>query len=724
MIDHQLKKRSKWVQLILLTGMVILIARLGYIQVFQSKSWTQAAQAIWREDDKIPAVRGTIYDRNGKELAYTTVAYDVQADSTYMKAARIEAEKAKSKDDKDLDPGRGDPRIYAQMLAPLLKISEQELYEKLTQKDLIGIPLKNKVDADTAKKIENLKLKGVFLTPTTTRHYPNGSLAAHVLGFVANGQGAAGIELQYNQVLNGKDGERKFLRDSRGNPLPYEPEQVIQAVDGKDVWLTIDETIQHYAEDALDHLVEKYKPRHASIVVADPNTGEILALANRPTFDPNKFGQYEQSVLDNNRAVNAAFEPGSTFKIVTMTAALNEQKISLNDTFPSGHIIVNGQRINDWNYKGWGTITYRQGMEHSSNVGMVYLGQKLGKEKLFDYIYKFGFNQKTGIDLPGEGNPVLFDPKKMSDLDLAVTSFGQGNAVTPMQQVAAVSAVANGGNVMRPFVMKEVRDPKTEATIQEQKPHVISQVATPEVMSTMRDVMVDVVNSDESKAGYIAGYRIAGKTGTAQILKPTGGYEPDRNIGSFIGFAPADKPKVLVYVTVDSPKSDIQFGNVVATPYAKEVFANVLPYLGIKPEGDKQQQPVQQAANKYANVPNWKGMTRAQAYEAAKNNQLALQILGTGETISSQWPHSGSKLPVGSSVILMTGQTKDANGNVQVPDLRGKSLRETIEILSMLDLGMDPDGTGVVIGQEQNPGSIVPAGTKIKVTLGAGPSRE
>lgn len=721
MIDHQLKKRSKWIQLTLLAGMAVLIARLGYIQIFNSQSWTQAAQAIWREDDKIPAVRGTIYDRNGKELAYTTVAYDVQADRTYMDAARKEFELAKNKDDKDLDPGKGDPRTYAQMLAPLLNMPEQELYEKLTQKDLIGIPLKNKVDADTAKKIENLKLKAIFLRPTTTRHYPNGTLAAHVLGFVANDRGAAGIELQYNDILTGKDGERKFLRDSRGNPLPYEPEQVTPAIDGKDIWLTIDETIQHYAEDALNHLVEKYKPKHASIVVADPNTGEILALANRPTFDPNKFGQYEQSVLDNNRAVNVAFEPGSTFKIVTMTAALNEKKVNLNDTFPSGQIMVNGQRIHDWNYKGWGTITFRQGMEHSSNVGMVILGQKLGKEKLFDYIYKFGFNQKTGIDLPGEGNSVLFDPKKMSDLDLAVTSFGQGNAVTPMQQVAAVSAVANGGNVMRPFVMKEIRDPKTEATILEQKPHVISQVATPEVMATMRDVMVDVVNSDETKAGYIEGYRIAGKTGTAQILKPTGGYEKDRNIGSFIGFAPADKPKVLVYVTVDSPNSDIQFGNVVATPYAKEVFANVLPYLGVKPEGEKQQQSVKQAAAKLTTVPNWKGMKRTQAVEAAKNTQLAVQIIGTGDIISGQWPNPGVKVPVGSSVILMTGQIKDANGNVQVPDLRGKSLRESIEILSMLDLGIDPVGAGVVIGQEQKPGSIVPSGTKIKVTLGASP---
>lgn len=722
MIDHQVKKRSKWLQLLLLFGMTALIGRLGYIQLFMSESWTQAAQSIWREDDKIPAIRGTIYDRNGKELAYTTVAYNVQADRTYMEAARKEAENAKQPNEKDLDPGKGDPKLYAQLLAPVLKMSEQELYEKLSEKNRIGIPLKQKVDADTAKKIENLKLKGVFLTSTTTRHYPNGTLAAHVLGFVANGQGAAGIELQYNDELIGRDGERKFMRDSRGNPLPYEKEQVTSAVDGKDIWLTIDETIQHYAEDALDHLMDKYKPKHASIVVADPNTGEILALANRPTFDPNQFGKYEQTVLDNNRAVNSAFEPGSTFKIVTMTAALNEKKVNLNDTFPSGKILVNGQQIHDWNYKGWGTITFRQGMAHSSNVGMVLLGQRLGKEKLFDYIYRFGFNQKTGIDLPGEGNSVLFNPKTMSDLDLAVTAFGQGNAVTPMQQVAAVSAVANGGKVIRPFVMKEIRNPESGATIQEQKPHVISQVATPEVMAAMRDVMLDVINSDETKAGYIEGYRIAGKTGTAQILKSTGGYEADSNIGSFIGFAPADKPKVLVYVTVDSPKSDIQFGNVVATPFAKEVFANVLPYLGIKPENDKQQQAVKQPVVKYSTVPDWQGMNRQQANEAGRNNQLVLQILGSGDTISRQWPAPGSKVPAGSLVILMTGQIKDVNGNVQVPDLTGKSLRESIDILSMLELGIDPAGSGAVVGQDQKPGSIVPAGTKIKVTLGQIPS--
>ncbi|MFC4770222.1 penicillin-binding transpeptidase domain-containing protein [Effusibacillus consociatus] len=723
MIDHNIKVRSRWLRLFLVFGLAVLILRLGYIQLFKSEAWAKSAEAIWRTKATIEAVRGTIYDRNGKKLAYTTAAYNVSADIDQMKAAKQAVDNPKAKKSKELEAWQGDPQVYAQKLAPLLKMPENKIYEILTSKPQGGVDLKQAVDADTAEKIEKLNLNGIFLTKTTTRHYPNGPLAAHVLGFVTkDGKGGAGVELQYDDVLRGKDGSRRFLQDSKGNPLPYEEEEIKSAVDGKDIWLTIDETIQHYAEDALDSLVQKYKPENASIVVADPNTGEILALANRPTFNPNKFGESEQKVLDNNRAVNATFEPGSTFKIVTMTAALAEQKVSLNETFTAGVLNVSGTPIHDWNYsqKGSRPLTFRQGMEQSSNVGMILLGQRLGWDKLYDYIYRFGFNQKTGVDLPGEGRSILFEPQQKSDINLASTSFGQGNAVTPMQQVAAVSAVANGGKVMRPFVMKEIRDPKTDATIQEQKPHVISEVATPEVMATMRDVMEGIVKNDEAKAGYIEGYRIAGKTGTAQIAKATGGYEDDRYIGSFIGFAPADKPKVLVYVTVDSPNNDLQFGNVVATPFAKEVFANVLPYIGFKVEGSK---PVQVNPNnliKYSNVPNWIGMNRNQALETAKVNQIRLQILGTGEKVTAQWPKAGTKILAGGSGIVIAGNGKDSQGNVQVPDLTGKSMKEAFEILSILDLVPDPTGSGYVTGQEQKGGSFVPAGSKIKLTFGPG----
>ncbi|GAX91012.1 penicillin-binding transpeptidase domain-containing protein [Effusibacillus lacus] len=725
MTEHQLKVRSRWMQFFLMLGLTILIVRLLYIQVFHSEAWAKDAAVFWRGQEKVEAVRGTIYDRNGKKLAYTTVAYDVEADLSEMKAAKAaEVEKAKKKPAAEVDLRQGDPRIYAQQLAPLLKVPEEKIYETLTTPDRIGVRIKQTVDSDTAEKIQKLGLKGIHLTKTTTRHYPNNTMAAHLLGFVTkDGKGGAGIELQYDHVLRGEDGLRKFMKDSRGNPLPYEQQQIKPAVDGKDVWLTIDETVQQYAEDALDHLIEKFKPENASITVVDPNTGEILAMANRPTFNPNKFWEADPKALYNNRAVNTTFEPGSTFKIVTMTAALAEKKVSLDETFTSGQIKVKGSPyfIRDWNwYKGARTLTFRQGVEQSSNVGMVLLGQRLGWETLYDYIYKFGFNQKTGVDLPGEGNSILFDSKQKTDLNLAVTSFGQGIAVTPMQQIAAVSAVANGGQVMRPFVMKEIRDPKTEATLQEQKPHVISQVANPEVMAAMREIMEGVVKSDESKAGYIEGYRIAGKTGTAQIPKDTGGYETDRFVCSFIGFAPADQPKVLVYVTVDSPKNDLQFGNIVATPFAKEVFANVLPYIGLKAQVANPAKPEQSAAPvKYVSAPNLVGMTRGQAEKTALANSLKFQIVGRGDKIAAQWPKPGAKVLAGSSTIVIADNFKDANGNVQVPDLTGESMREAIEILSMLELVADASGSGFVVSQEPKGGSIVPSGTKIRLTLGA-----
>jgi cell division protein FtsI/penicillin-binding protein 2 len=582
------------------------------------------------------------------------------------------------------------------------------------------VELKQAIGSDIAEKIEKLALKGVFLTETTKRTYPNDELAAHVLGFMTmDAKAVSGLELQYDDILRGKDGIKKYRTDRWGNPLPYEREQLKAAVDGQDIWLTLDETIQHYAEDALDNVVKEYKPKNASIVVMDPNSGEILAMANRPTYNPNKFWESNNETLSNNWAMNKSFEPGSTFKIVTMTAALNEQKVSLDSAFNSGRIQVGKTTIGDWNNgQGWGAIPFREGFYRSSNVAMIELAKRLGWDKLYDYIGKFGFNQKTGVDLPGEGSSQLFTEK--SDLNLAVTSFGQGNAVTPMQQVAAVSAVANGGSVMRPFLMKEVRDPKTAATVQEQKSHVISQVANPEVMKTVRDLMEGVVTFDESKKAYLEGYKIAGKTGTAQIAKTDGpGYDDNNFITSFIGFAPSDKPKLLVYVTVDSPKTDLQFGNVVASPAAKEVFGNVLPMMGYRVENGK---PVDtnkdQNQIKFATTPTWNGMNRQQAQDAAKNNQLQVQILGAADKITAQWPQAGMKVPTGSVVYLFAGNAKDAQGNVQVPNLTGKTFGEAVEILSMVELGVDPSGAGIVVGQEQKAGSVVPAGTKIKLQLG------
>lgn len=711
MIDQTVKKRAKWIRLAFLFGLGALIFRLGYIQIFDSEALAKRAAESWRTDTTIPAVRGTIYDRNGKKLAYTTVAYNIGISKDFLPNSKFN----KDTQGYDVDPSIVDS--YAQKLAPLLNLPQQEISKKINE-GVIGVDLKQAVDSDTAEKIEKLGLKGVILRETSKRQYPNNELAAHVLGFMTmDGKAVSGLELQYDEILRGKDGIKKYRTDRWGNPLPYEKEQLKPAVDGQDIWLTLDETIQHYAEDALDNVVKEYKPKNASIIVMDPNNGEILAMANRPTFNPNKFWESSNETLSNNYAVNKSFEPGSTFKIVTMTAALNEQKVNLDSTFNSGKTQVGKTTIGDWNGVGWGPISFREGFYRSSNVAMVELSKRLGWEKLYEYINKYGFNQKTGVDLPGEGGSQLFTQK--NDLNLAVTSFGQGNAVTPMQQVAAVSAVANGGNVMRPFVMKEVRDPKTAATVQEQKPQVISQVATPEVMKTVRELMEGVVNFDESKKAYLEGYKIAGKTGTAQIAKTDGpGYDDNNYITSFIGFAPSDKPKLLVYVTVDSPKTDLQFGNVVASPAAKEVFGNVLPMLGYRVENGK---PVEtnkdQNQIKFATTPTWNGMNRQQAQEAAAKNQLQVQILGSGEKITAQWPQAGMKVPAGSIVYLFAGNAKDAQGNVQVPNLNGKTLGEAVEILSMLELGVDPSGTGIVVGQEQKAGSMVPAGTKIKLQM-------
>jgi stage V sporulation protein D (sporulation-specific penicillin-binding protein) len=701
-------RRTGKLRFVLFLLMALLILRLTYLQVFQGKALADKAEAVWQEIETIPAVRGTIYDRNGNKLAYTTVAYTVSADLNQMREAHKK------------DPSKGNPEDYARQLAPLLDMPESQIYKILTSTDGVGFDLKQQVDEATKEKIENLKLPGIFFTRTSKRVYPNNELAAHVLGYVFDdGKQGAGIEGEYNKYLRGTDGKTTYLKDSKGNPLPYDHRQTIPAKNGNDVYLTIDETLQYFAESALDHMYQKYHPKTASIVVADPNTGEILALANRPTYNPNKFNEYPQEVLDNNWAVNASFEPGSTFKIVTLTAALTEKKARLDETFPSGSITVMNKQIHDWNYEGWGTITFREGVVHSSNVGFVILGQRLGKKLLYDYIYKFGFDTKTGIDLPGEGDSLLFNVDKMTDLDLAVTSFGQGVSVTPMQQVSAVTAVANGGKVMRPYLLKEVREPNGGPTVFENKPLVRSEVSNPDVMAQVRSAMEDVVKDDESKAAYVPGYHIAGKTGTAQIPKPGGGYYPDRYITSFIGFAPADKPKLLVYVTADYPRDAVQFGNVVASPVAKEFFQNALPYLGIAPDSDgkKQEKNKDDQAVSYVEVPDFTNLTKEQAEDLAKKTKLNLQVLGNDAKVTNQWPAPGSKVVSGSSEMVLLGRATGKDGTVPVPDLSGKSVRDVAEILTFLGLSFEPSGSGYAVSQDKPPGTGVPPGTKIKVTF-------
>ncbi|MGZ4133902.1 MAG: peptidoglycan D,D-transpeptidase FtsI family protein, partial [Tumebacillaceae bacterium] len=592
MNEKTFRFRSRLMRLILIVAMLMLVLRLSYIQVVHANSYSKMSTDWLVADKNVYGTRGAILDRNGQKLAFTGVAYNlnVDIDRFYLK------EKSKNPEDS--------PEAYAQFLSPLLGMSTDDLIKYMTPKNSdgklltsggVGLgPKGQKVDASINDKLDEMhkqkRFLGITATRTDIRRYPYGNFASHVLGYVApddkedgNAKGMAGVETVYNKELTGTAGHEEYYTDRQGDPVPTEkPKIQVPPVEGENVVLTIDQTIQHYVEDELNNIVDKYAPKHASVIVADPNTGEILALANRPSYDPGKFAEAEPESLWNNWALHS-FEPGSTFKSYVLTGALAEHKLNLDDTFDSGSIVVDGLRIKDWNNgDGWGRINYRYAVQVSSNVGFVHVGQKLGKDLLYDYIYKFGFDKPTGIDLPGEQDSVLFDPKKMRDVDLASTSFGQGVSVTPVQQLAAMMAIANGGKVYQPHVVKEFRDQETDKVVSEVKPKVTHTVADPETMATVRQVLEDAIRNDTNAgSAFIPGYHVAGKTGTAQIPnKDHSGYDETEYICSFMGFAPANNPKVLIYVTVDSPtkNNDVQFGSVQAEPSGRVILSEILHY--------------------------------------------------------------------------------------------------------------------------------------------------
>ncbi|MBL0388004.1 PASTA domain-containing protein [Tumebacillus sp. ITR2] len=732
--DRTFRKRSKLLRFGLLVGMSSLVLRLFYVQVAEANSLSDKAQDWIKTEKDVVGTRGAIYDRNGQKLAFTGVAYDINVDVSTFRQAN-----AKDKGDT--------PEEYAKFLAPLLGMTEQEVLGYIANTDPkvqgVGLgPKGKKVDASIAEKLDaahkEKKYKGITANRVDIRRYPNGALASHVLGFYGisgtsdTETGLAGVESVYDKELTGVPGHVEYFTDRDGYQLPnYEPKVTKQPTDGKDIVLTIDGTIQHFVEDELDNIVQKYAPKHATIIVADPNNGEILALGNRPTFKPAEYATSDKEALWNNWALRS-FEPGSTFKTFVMTGALAEHKLDLSETFQSGSITVDGMTVRDWNGTGFGNITFREGVYNSSNVGFVKIGQKLGKESLYNYLYQFGFDKPTGIDLPGEENSSLFDPKKMSDIDLASTSFGQGVSVTPMQQVAAMMAVCNGGKVFQPHVVKEFRDQKSGATVQEVQPKVAHEVANPEVFQTVRQVLEETVLADANKTDYIKGYHVAGKTGTAQVPKEKGaGYDDSKYRLSFTGFAPANNPRLLIYVDVDQAtrNAPLQFGSIVAAPSGKVVLEEALRYLQVPIDPndntvpDKNAKPGDAAASTkpaepktFVKVPDLIGTTKDQANELTKQNGLKIQGVGDGPKVTGQWPDiTYGQIPEGTEVKVYFGPEGSKDGKVKMPDLRGLSMREAMETLSLLQLQMEPSGSGYVTKQATAPGTMVPFGTTVKL---------
>ncbi len=612
---------------------LLLITRLGYVQLWQGPSLREDAEDLWTRDIPFEAKRGRILDRNGEVLAY-----NISVPSVMAIPAQIQ-----------------DKPDAARKLAPILKAEEQKILKEISRRErIVRVPKGRRISEEVAKQVQALNIPGIRLVEDSQRYYPNGSLAAHVLGFTGiDNQGLTGVERIYNEKLQGKRGHVTYGANAAGQKMPGLSERFIPPVDGQDLYLTIDADIQRIIERELDQAMAVYEPDDAISIAFSPKTGEVLGMASRPNYDPGHYKDYPVETYNRNLPIWKTYEPGSTFKIITLAAALEDKKVDLNkDMFNDpGSIKVAGATLRCWKRGGHGQQTFLEGVQNSCNPGFVLLGQRLGKDRLFHYINQFGFGKRTGIDLLGEENGVLFKLSRVGPVELATTAFGQGVSVTPIQQVQAVGAAINGGKLMKPHLAKSWHDPKTGKTVQENKPQSVRQVISPETSAEVRQALESVVANGTGRNAYIDGYRVGGKTGTAQVVE-NGVYSKSKHIVSFIGFAPADDPQILVYTAINNPKG-IQFGGLVAAPIVRNILESSLHHMKVPLRTQQMDKKYQYPDKKIVQVPNLIGMERKDI--TASYYAFPLDIAGSGTKVSYQSPQPGTRIEEGATIRVYLG---------------------------------------------------------------------
>ena len=632
MFFSTIHERIRFVFIISIVILIAIILKVFYIQVFAYEKLNNLAESLWSRELPIKADRGEIVDRNGVVLAtnITTVSLVVV-------------------------PGQiDDPEAVAKDLADILGTDYQDMLKHVTKSTSIERvhPEGRGLDFEIAEAIDNLGYDGVYLLKESKRYYPYETVLSHVLGYVGiDNQGLSGVELYYDEYLTGADGAIKYFSDGKGNKL--ELTEVYEApTSGITLELTIDINLQLAIENELDNAMSKYNPEQGLIVAMDPNTGEILAMASRPNFDSNNYGDYKSEIINRNLPIWMTYEPGSTFKIITLSAALEERTINLfEDTFTdSGAINVDGSTIHCWKSGGHGTQTMLEVVENSCNPGFVRIGETLGTKTLMSYIDAYGFGSKTGIDLNGEATGILFDVDKMGPVELATTSFGQGISVTPIGQIRAVSAAINGGTLYTPYIVGAMLESETNSLIKKIEPNAVRKVISEETSSLVRYALESVVANGSGKNAYIENYRVGGKTGTAQKVE-NGTYLDNNYILSFMGFMPADDPEIVVYVAIDNPKGVTQYGGVVSAPIARSVLLSAIDILDIEPSKEGMAKEYTWLDKKYSILPNVVGMNKEDATKELKNYKI--EYSGSGDTVIYQSPSAGYYVAEGETIMLL-----------------------------------------------------------------------
>lgn len=666
-----------------LVWIALLIFRLIDLQVFQYGELSGRARRQQSRSLEISPKRGTVYDRNGHELAVS-----VAVDSIYAVSQDI--------------PEKGSA---ATKLAQALGMNRQEIFNKLNV-DRGFVWIKRKMDDAESARIRKLGLPGIYFQKESKRFYPNRELAAHVVGYAGmDNEGLSGIEFAFDKKIGGIPGKVLLKTDAKQRSFG----SVEKApVPGEDLFLTLDQTIQYVAEQELAEQVNKSKALGGTAIVMEPYSGEILAMASVPTYNPNFYAKYPREHW-KNRSILSIYEPGSTFKIITASAALEENLAQPDETINcmNGSIVVGKYRIRD--HKSYGLLTVREIVAYSSNIGAVQLGFRVGKERFERYIRSFGFGSATDIELPGEARGLLHPSSEWPAVTLANISMGQGIGVTPLQLVAAVSAIANGGYHVRPRIILKPKSNELEKVSYESEPP-RSRILSSRTTQLIKEMLTGVVTKGTGKASQLEGFTAAGKTGTAQKIDPNGHYSHTRFIASFVGFAPIERPAIAIVVTVDEPHGQY-YGGEVAAPVFRNIAQKTLRCLSILP--DQELKPNQRnrkpgESSLATNVPNL-SEDQFEPLDSASEMERSVSLEVTEPSMPAVLTEAQDK--------LLEDNGSEETGAIMVPDLRGRSLRTAVSEVNKLGLSLSPHGSGFVIEQSPGPATRVYPGARIVVRL-------
>ena len=649
------KKRLVIVMVLACSLFLCLIFRIGYLQLIKGE-WlsTKAAEQQTREIP-IEAKRGTIYDTNMKELAVSVTKYTVWCKPVEVKDAKKTSEQLSKILDEDYD----------------------DIYKKVNKKKMALVKVKRWIDDKTANKVTKVGLSGIWVAEDNQRYYPYGNFASYVLGHTSSdSSGVAGIELKYDGVLKGTAGKLVVSTDAAGKEIPQGSEQYYEPTTGNGLVLTIDEVIQHYCEKAAQKAYEENNATKVTIIAMDPKTGDIKAMVKKPDYNPNTptkaIYPYYEKILEEckdddkktmaaysnmwrNTAISDTYEPGSTFKLITSSAGLEEGVVKQNDKFTcNGSVTVEGRKIKCWrSYRPHGAETFKQGVQNSCNPVFVEVGRRLGVSKMYNYIDAFGLNKKTNIDLPGEAGSILYKEKDVGPVELATISFGQSISVTPIQLITSVCSIVNDGNRMQPRLVKSYTDNKGNIT-KGLDPVKVKQVISKETSAQMREIMESVVTDGGGKIAYLPGYRLGGKTGTAQKVI-NGTYAQGHYVCSFVGMAPADDPQIVVLAIVDEPTGVMAFGSTTAGPIIKEVMSNTLKYLDVEPKYTEEEKA--ENVKTKVKVPDVRGLTIEEATKVLEEAKLEANIdndvdIKKGTVIKDMFPKPGVRVNEGSLISI------------------------------------------------------------------------